>query len=530
MQKYTTFVALAVCAMALLRSTAVATDPSFIISVAAQRGRGQPYPRSVQNKAIKIAFGSGANKVSYSFTVDTGSGLLEPSCSSAAAAANCQGTKDLLTSYNLTADHMVSTAKGCAATGINCLVPGNASSTCFYSQALTGGTGMNGFKGSFAKDTVTVLDVTRSGTAQRLSLQAVFACAQATFYCAQGGSACQLAQQSCPTNTTPQSILMKGGCVKSRKGVEAGWTFNAGGSASAVALPEQVYRAGLIKNRVLGICWQRVQKDADCRADIVPNSATVLGPALPTGINLTTDLQVAPLNNATAVASQGGASPSTHTFRTNVTGISMAQFRSKTAWNTSFSGPRLPSVLWDTGAYGESIVPPPAFEAFMSYFDAASAEAYNGTKFSIQPCGAKAAAFCGANAPADAYACQRIALPAGSSPTTLAAAKRVLLGMYPPSIDIQLQGGAVAQLPAAFALNDCVGAPRFTKNAGVAVCSYVRPPPPGTGGQDYFWVAGPWFHGRFVQFDLGGMHPTVASPSGVVRFSGPLAACNFAAQ
>lgn len=45
----------------------------------------------------------------------------------------------------------------------------------------------------------------------------------------------------------------------------------------------------------MGFCWQRPQKDADCKAAIMPNSASVLGPALPIGMNSTAQLQVAPL-------------------------------------------------------------------------------------------------------------------------------------------------------------------------------------------------------------------------------------------
>lgn len=69
---------------------------------------------------------------------------------------------------------------------------------------------------------------------------------------------------------------------------------------------------------------------------------------------------------------------------------------------------------------------------------------------------------------------------------------------YPPKLSISLVGGAKASMPTAFALNLCAGAsPK--PGAPAAVCSYVRPPPPGSanppppaGSPDYFWVAGPW--------------------------------------
>lgn len=57
------------------------------------------------------------------------------------------------------------------------------------------------------------------------------------------------------------------------------------------------------------------------------------------------------------------------------------------------------------------------------------------------------------------------------------------------------QGGAVAQLPTGFALSDCAGT-GFNQAQGVAACSYLRGPPAGLTG-DTFWLAGPWFTGRF---------------------------------
>lgn len=68
---------------------------------------------------------------------------------------------------------------------------------------------------------------------------------------------------------------------------------------------------------------------------------------------------------------------------------------------------------------------------------------------------------------------------------------------YPPQLTITLLGGARASMPTAFALNLCSGATMASPNPGApaAVCSYVRPPPPGSangGSSNYFWVAGPW--------------------------------------
>lgn len=98
---------------------------------------------------------------------------------------------------------------------------------------------------------------------------------------------------------------------------------------------------------------------------------------------------------------------------------------------------------------------------------------------------------------------------------------------------LSAQGGAVAPLPTAFVLNDCGSTAPYTATQGVAACSYVRAPPPGTGG-DYFWLAGPWFDSRFVQFNLtsleseaAGGDATKGGNAGTIRFSGLIDSCEF---
>jgi hypothetical protein len=96
--------------------------------------------------------------------------------------------------------------------------------------------------------------------------------------------------------------------------------------------------------------------------------------------------------------------------------------------------------------------------------------------------------------------------------------------MYPASIDIQLQGGAVAQLPTAFPLSVCGGSTN-TMTTAVAVCSYVQATPQGAGS--YLWLAGPWFTGRFVQFDSSAPAAGYPDSTGTVYWSNPISSCAF---
>ena len=187
------------------------------------------------------------------------------------------------------------------------------------------------------------------------------------------------------------------------------------------------------------------------------------------------------------------------------------------------------------------------------------------TSLTIMPC--NATVMCGHSTPAGsdaAYACQSIDLPDGASAADVAAAQETLLAMYPASVDVLLAGGAVAPLPGAVLVNDCSG-PGNTGTAGVAACSYMRvrqhvifrngvvslqvcrvslqlrpaatslpamptQGPVGNLGQN-FWVASPFFTGRFVQFNVSGSAADVpgggSDTVGVMRFSGPISSCSF---
>ena len=77
--------------------------------------------------------GAGARQKTYSLTVDTGSSLLELSCASPAARANCAGRRQGQ-NYVLQPSRVISNASACAATGVGCLAGGQ----CYYSQEVGG--------------------------------------------------------------------------------------------------------------------------------------------------------------------------------------------------------------------------------------------------------------------------------------------------------------------------------------------------------------------------------------------------------
>lgn len=230
-------------------------------------------------------------------------------------------------------------------------------------------------------------------------------------------------------------------------------------------------------------CYLRPQKDLDCRASITPNSAVVLGPALPRAVPSASQLQRAPLIPAVFPPHlvRGSAVPRTHTMRSKVQAASVPVFGSDTPWtDSSISGV---SILWDTGAYGQSTVPQSVFDAFQRYFSAVWA-AVNASAplrdygLTIRRC-PDVGAVCGANILSSAlHSCLQVDLPAGNAhgvATVQRAARRALHSLYPPSIDITTGGGSVAKLPTAFTVDLCTRQ-GFTHSSGAAVCSHIQPP------------------------------------------------------
>lgn len=283
-----------------------------------------------------------------------------------------------------------------------------------------------------------------------------------------------------------------------------------------------------------GFCYLRPQKDFNCRSSIEPNSAVVLGTALPRAVAGITRLQKAPLIPAVFPKNitSGQAIPQTHTMRSNVEGVAVPVYGSSTPWTASSTDSLAGvSILWDTGAYGQSTVTTPMYDAFVRYFQSAWT-AVNGTSamkrfgFVIQKC-PNVQTVCGDNILSTAlHSCLQISLPEDTHFSVRQAAQQVLNALYPKAVKITVQGGAVASLPTAFGLNLCTGK-NFDNTAGVAVCSYIQPPNIPSETTGYFWLAGPWFHGRFVQFDASGPMQGYPASTGTVAWSDVLSSCQF---
>jgi len=277
-----------------------------------------------------------------------------------------------------------------------------------------------------------------------------------------------------------------------------------------------------------GFCYQRPQKDFNCRARVKSNSAVVLGAALPKALPSASHLYKAPLTPAVfpGDGQPGQAIPQTHTFRSSVSSVTVPVYDGSTPWTGTLEDV---SVLWDTGAYGQSTVPTPAYDAFVRYFDAAwvavnASAAMKHYGFVLESC-SDVQEVCGLNIDKAAkHSCLQIKLPEDSSSSARVAARRVLESLYPRTIKIKLAGGAVARLPTAFTLNMC-GGEDTTDNLGVAVCSYMQSP--GSTSSSYFWLAGPWFMGRFVQFDASSKMSGFPDSTGTVSWSDPISSCNF---
>ena len=99
------------------------------------------------------------------------------------------------------------------------------------------------------------------------------------------------------------------------------------------------------------------------------------------------------------------------------------------------------------------------------------------------------------------------------------AAATTLLSLFPPSINITVQGGGVVALPSAIIVNDCEG----SQTTSVAVCSFVSS---ATSGD--FWLASPWFNNRFVLMDMRAPNPDYEGSVGTIYW-GPVSECNFSA-
>jgi hypothetical protein len=117
---------------------------------------------------------------------------------------------------------------------------------------LTGNPGYyNINNGSIAQDTVTVQNVLAGAP---LSFQGFFGCAEAYIKCTPADPSCFNQTTQCPSaagSSSSSAGLFNGSCPGSGNGIEAGWTFAIGGAPSAMAVPEQIYKAGLISKKVV---------------------------------------------------------------------------------------------------------------------------------------------------------------------------------------------------------------------------------------------------------------------------------------
>lgn len=120
------FVSLLVC----FRGT---PERSYVLPVYHQAYGNQPYPRSAQSQAMSITLGTAAKKVSYKFTVDTGSGVLLATCRSPTSLANCNNDLPANRNYEMSPATTVSDAATCTSTGIGCMLSSN---TCFLSEQV----------------------------------------------------------------------------------------------------------------------------------------------------------------------------------------------------------------------------------------------------------------------------------------------------------------------------------------------------------------------------------------------------------
>lgn len=485
---------------ALLNATTAvlaAISSSHVISVAIDIGSAQqPYPRGIGSRSLKLSVG-GKN---YTLTVDTGSSLLEVTCN-----APSNGCSQVTDSYTIASGAALTS---CAGTGLQC---GNPSPGCYYSQGLTGGDGYNGNAGPVVSDTVSFLNVQASGQGG-LPFKGIFACSTHGFKCAAGGNmlTCLANAQVCPLNTAQSGFFCNGFSA----GIEAGWTFADSSTVagpSSIAVPQQAFDRGLISQRTVGFCYLDVQTNTQCKATATPNSFNILGRALPKGISYK-KLASAPLTNYTfSPPNAGPSSTSTQEFRTAATTAVVPVFNSKTGTTITLAGST--TVLWDTGAYGESTVPAAVYEPYITYFNAAFAAA-KAAGVDVTAC-PDPTSMCGANLPLNSTtnailpsACTQIALPAKASTSQINKAAKQVLALYPNYVNITLEGGTVAALPGAFQVNNCSGSGSKATTTAVAACSYMRP---STSSQNYIWVAGPWFTNRFVQFDVS--KPAIGYPS-----------------
>ncbi|WIA30695.1 hypothetical protein OEZ86_000764 [Tetradesmus obliquus] len=466
---------LAVLLAAVAFGDARNTAGSYVISVEHQTLGGQRYPRAAHGKAMSFFIGRADKARPYDFTINTASSVLLMTCRTGPARANCPAGLPASDNYVLQAANAVK-GSNCSsiATGVGCPLPDPLNNRCFASEP-----------------------VTNPGIAP----------------------------------------LFQGGCSGSGRGLTAGWSFGSnnavsnGGvpAAGTLAVPEQLFRAGAVSNRVMGFCYLQPQKDNNCRGRLRRNSAVVLGPAVPKDLTdtiLPVQTYSAPLLPAVLPKQVPGAAFAyANTYMSLVTSASVPVYlrpnMTQGPWSQNFTGT---AVSFNPGEHSMLTVPTPVYTAFLDYYNQAAVKARSDAAaqgLTIQRCPAPVEQVCGmaSNAP---HTCQQVSM-ATDDPSKLATATMLLLSMY-PSINITLQGGAAAEVATAIDLKLCDGDGSTGVTQGVAVCSYVLPAPEGDQG---FGLGAPWFTGKFVQFDVSGAAPGYAESVGKVTWSDPINSCMF---
>jgi hypothetical protein len=95
-----------------------------------------------------------------------------------------------------------------------------------------------------------------------ISFKGYFGCSQASISCNAAASSCYSTATTCPAAAAGIATLFKGTCPGSGRGLQAGWSFslpntvsNSGvPAAGTLAVPEQLFKAGVVTKRVVSWC------------------------------------------------------------------------------------------------------------------------------------------------------------------------------------------------------------------------------------------------------------------------------------
>lgn len=104
--------------------------------------------------------------------------------------------------------------------------------------------------GVIAQDTITVRNVLLGSY---ITFPGKFGCAHSAKLCT--SQSCYDVVTKCPATSAAVAPVLKGECPGSGKGIESGWSFVAdeGSEMSALPVPQQMLKAGLIKNKVVSV-------------------------------------------------------------------------------------------------------------------------------------------------------------------------------------------------------------------------------------------------------------------------------------